>query len=62
VAPDKESEFDFDFSVPGECLGDFKALLRAGIDALGDDPDDDRAAALGKELLDDLAKLNLGAA
>ena len=47
--------FDFDLTIAGECVADFKTLLRLGMDALGDDPDDVRISGLGREILDGLA-------
>lgn len=54
-----DEHFDYDISVPGECIVDFKMLLRAGLDALGDDEADKRAERIGRDLLDDIAKFSM---
>jgi hypothetical protein len=41
--------YDYDITIPGERIGDFRELLRAGIDALG--PDEEDSIDLGKSLL-----------
>jgi hypothetical protein len=43
------SEYDYDFTIPGERIGEFRELLTAGIDALG--PDEDDLVDFGKDLL-----------
>jgi hypothetical protein len=45
--------YDYDITIPGECIGDFRELLRAGVDALGDG--EEPLVELGKDLLRQLA-------
>jgi len=49
------AELDYTLEVPGECMGSFRALIQAGIDALGDDAEDAAALELGKQLLTDIS-------
>jgi hypothetical protein len=43
------SEYDYTIEIPGEFIGPFRELLRAAIDAAGEDEQD--LVDLGKEIL-----------
>jgi hypothetical protein len=46
---------DFELEIPHECAVPFRNLLRAGIDALGDDPVDMQAIAIGRNILKEIS-------
>jgi len=46
---------DFEIEIPAEDAPAFRSLLRAGIDALGDDPDDLKAIEIGKSILGEIS-------
>ena len=47
------SKYDYDITIPGECIGKFRELLRAAVDALG--PDEEAVIDFGKDLLRQLS-------
>jgi hypothetical protein len=47
------TDFDFDFTIPGERIAEFKELLRVGVDAAGEG--EENLVELGEDLLRQLA-------
>jgi hypothetical protein len=47
--------FDYSLEIPAECAAPFRNLIRAGIDALGDDPEDLESIKLGRQVLGEIS-------
>lgn len=45
------SQLDYDITIDADSIGDFRELIRAGLDALGGGEEEESIASLGREIL-----------